>query len=49
MRKVDFHYQVLVDGIYVGRGDHPECTALMNELNASDQKCDRLISIMEDV
>ena len=43
LKKVDFHYQVLVDGVYVGRGDHQMCTALMNELNESDEKCDLLI------
>jgi len=36
----EFHYRVFVDGVYVGRGNRNECTALMDELNESDEKCD---------
>lgn len=42
MKKHDFHYRVLVDGVYVGRGQHDTCILLMDELNESDAKCDLL-------
>lgn len=37
-----FPFIVFVDGVRVGRGNQTQCTALMNELNADNEKCNAI-------
>ena len=51
IEKDGFVFKVLVDGVYVGWGvgsQEKECIALMDELNASDEKCDMIKAAFQE-
>lgn len=48
MSEEGYPFFAYVDGVLIGQGTKEQGKALIDELNASDRKCDDIKKIMED-